>query len=83
MRCVTGRCGFNHSVGVRCTRRAPILDLHGALILFVFVIYYVVGGRAARWPAAAPVTIIRIMRRHAIVSDAYATARAGGQYNRT
>ena len=31
MRCVTGRCGFNHSVGVRCTRRAPILDLHGAL----------------------------------------------------
>jgi hypothetical protein len=47
MRCVTGRCGFNHSVGVRCTRRAPILDLHGALILFVFVIYYVVGGRAA------------------------------------
>jgi hypothetical protein len=47
---------------------------------------YVVGGRAAVRGAialAAPVTIIRIMRRHAIVSDAYATARAGGQYNRT
>ena len=36
MGCVTGRCGFNHSVGVRCTRRAPILDLLGALILIVF-----------------------------------------------
>ena len=34
MGCVTGRCGFNHSVGVRCTRRAPILDLHGALRSF-------------------------------------------------
>ena len=69
MGCVTGRCGFNHSVGVRCTRRAPILDLLGALILIVFY----VGARVRAIEASSMLDPVRrdvlTMHRAARVTD--------------